>query len=81
MGKRMKVYLPRWTRWMVLGLLVVMWGFVTYTAFFTAQGRRDMGWGMWGFVTAVLVAAGTMMWLMSSGKLPAYIIEEEDDGK
>jgi len=80
MGRRMKVYLPRWTRWMVLGLLAIMWAFVTYSAFFATQARR-MGVAPWALVTALLVLVGGMIWMMSSGKLPAYIIEEEDDGK
>lgn len=74
------MYLPRWTRWMVLGMIAIMWAFVTYIAFFSSHGQRR-GVAAWGLVTAMLVAVGGMIWLMSSGKLPAYIIEEEDEGK
>ncbi len=80
MGRKLKVYLPRWMRSMVLGLLTIMWVFVTYSAFFSTQGQR-VGFAAWALVTALLVVVGGMIWMMSSGKLPAYIIEEEDDGK
>jgi hypothetical protein len=32
----------------------------------------------WAVATIVLALVGVMLWLMSTGRLPAYIIEIED---
>lgn len=79
--RRLKVYLPKWMRGVTTGILALMWGFVTYSAFFTAQGKQELGVIGWAVTSVVLGAVGAMIWAMTSGKLPAYIVEEEDDGK
>lgn len=79
MPRQMKVFLPPWVRWILVPMLALMWGFVTYSAFFTPEGRAEVGLVGWALVTLVLFLIGLMIWLMSSGKLPAYIIESPDD--
>ncbi len=79
MPKRSKVFLPTWIRWVVLPILLVAWGMVTYQTFVWPGGREDLGLVGWVGVTVIVVLVGAMVWLMSSGRLPAYIIEESDD--
>lgn len=57
----------------------VVWGLITYSAFYTEEGRSEVGLVGWLLVSAMIVLIGVMIWLMSSGKLPAYIIEAPDD--
>ncbi|MEX1187454.1 MAG: hypothetical protein WEA80_12760 [Gemmatimonadaceae bacterium] len=79
MAKRMKAYLPKWILWIIVPMLLVMWGFVTYSAFGTASGREELGVIGWLLMTLVFALVGTILGLMASGKLPAYIVELEDD--
>ena len=81
MGRRMKVYLPSYMRWIVLGFLAIAWGLITYQTFVSGTGRQEIGVVGWALITALLVGVGALIWAMASGKLPAYIIEEEDDRK
>ena len=78
MAKKMKVYLPRWVLWILLPLLTLIGGIITYAAFGTASGREELGIVGWLGGTLVLLLVGVMLWLMASGRLPAYIIEVED---
>lgn len=83
MKRRAKVYLARPARRIILPILVLVWGVVTYIAFATPEGRREMDvWG-WLAVSAILVAAGGMVVLASSGRFPMYEVEfeEEETGK
>jgi hypothetical protein len=81
MGRKLKVYLPPYMRWVVTGFLAATWSVITYQTFFTETGRQDPGVLAWALVTALFLAVGALLWAMASGKLPAYIIEEEDDRK
>jgi hypothetical protein len=81
MGRKMKVYLPPYARWIVLGFLAIAWGLITYQVFGTARGREEMGVVGWALITALLLGVGALIWAMATGKLPAYIIEEEDDAR
>jgi type IV secretory pathway TrbF-like protein len=56
-AKKMKVFLPRWVLWILVPVLALIWGIITYAAF---------------------VLVGVMLWLMASGRLPAYVIEVDD---
>ncbi len=78
MTKKMKAFLPRWVLWILLPMLALIWGIVTYAAFGTASGREELGMVGWLGVTLVLVLVAVMLWLMAAGRLPAYIIEIED---
>lgn len=66
--------------WIVLPLLAVVWATITYVTFGTPQGREDPGVVGWLAVTVVVVLIGAMLGLMALGRLPAYIIEVEEDG-
>lgn len=79
MSKQIKVFLPRWVLLIVLPMLGVIWGMITYQVFATAKGREDLGVVGWLGVTLVIVLVGFMLWLMVSRRLPAYLIEIEED--
>lgn len=79
MPRKVKAYLPRWTLWIILPMLGLMWGFVTYSAFATTPGREELGMVGWLLVSLVFLLIAIMMWLMGSGRLPAYVIEIEDE--
>jgi hypothetical protein len=74
-----KAYLPKWQRWLILPMLGLAWLAATYAAFFTEEGRGELGIVGWLLITAVMALAGTLLWLMTSGRLPAYFIEIPDD--
>lgn len=77
MPRRSKVFLPKWMRWFVIPLLLVIWVMITYQAFWTTQGREELGLVGWLGITVICGLIGIVVWLMSSGKLPAYIIEDD----
>lgn len=79
MTKRMKAYLPPWTLRVLLPVLAAVWGVITYVAFGTPQGRSDFGLIGWIGMSIVILLVGVMIWLMASGRLPAYILEIEED--
>lgn len=79
MPRRMKAYLPSWMLWVMLPMLLLIWAFITWSAFGTAQGREELGLIGWLVVSAILVLVGGMFWFMGTGRLPAYILEVEDD--
>lgn len=68
------VYLPAWQKRFVLPLFAAIWFFVTYKQFFS--GAPEMGTAEYLLFTLVFVGAGPVIWLMASGKLPAYVIED-----
>jgi hypothetical protein len=74
----MKAYLPRWALWIMLPVLAVVWGVVTWVTFVAPGGREDPGLAAWLGITAVLILIAIMLWLMGTGRLPAYIIEMDD---
>ena len=69
------VYLPPWQKKFIPPLFAAIWLFTTYQQFFA--GAPEMGTAEYLFFTLVFVGAGSVIWLMASGKLPAYVIEEE----
>ncbi|QQS23252.1 hypothetical protein IPM19_01650 [bacterium] len=79
MKRTKKLYLPKWQRWFLIPLFVVIWSFITYLNFFGPQeAREEMGTIGYVMISIILLGLAVMMWLLSSGKLPAYIIEEDD---
>ena len=62
-------------------LMLLIWGFITYMEFFNPGNEEKMGMVGYGFMTVLFLGLSVMMWLMTSGKLPAYIIEEEKEEK
>ena len=79
MTKRMKAYLPKWILAVVLPILIVVWGLVTYLTFGGDSPHEQLSVAGWAVMTVILVLVGVMLWLMSSGRLPAYIVEVEDE--
>jgi len=79
MPKVRKAYLPKWMAWYAQLFILPIWGFLTYIVFFTEEGRRNPGILIWLMMTLVLGAVSAMLLLMGYRKLPAYIIEEDDD--
>ncbi len=49
--------------------------------FFSAENTDKMGLVGYIFISVLFLGLAVMMWLMTSGKLPAYIIEEEKEEK
>ena len=68
------VYLPAWQKRFVPPLFAAIWLLVTYKQFFS--GAPEMGTAEYLLFTLVFVGAGSVIWLMASGKLPAYVIED-----
>ena len=79
--RRMKVYLPKWVRWMLIPLFAVIWVIMTWGIWGGDEPRaRDDMMGWW-VATIVLAFVAVLIWLMSSGKLPAYEIEVVEDDR
>ena len=57
-------------------LFVSMWLFITYMEFFNPDNSENLGIVGYVFMSLLFLGVGVMMYLMTSGKLPAYIIEE-----
>lgn len=74
-----KVYLPKWQRWFIVPFFVGMWGFITYLEFFSPDNTEKMGVIGYIFMTGLFLGLSVMMWLMTTGKLPAYIMEDDED--
>lgn len=79
MGKIRKVYLPKWITWFTLAMIVPMWGWITYQSLFVGSAESDVGLAGWIVATVVLVLFAVLMVLMGKRKLPAYLLEIEDE--
>lgn len=75
-----KVYLPKWMTWFGLAVLVPMWLWISYRVFLTESGRSDLGLSGWAVTTVVMAVVATIMVLMGKQKLPAYLVEVDEDG-
>lgn len=80
MARMRKVYLPKWMTWFGLGGLVPMWLWISYRVFFTETGRSDLGLAGWVVVTVVMAVFATILMLMGKRKLPAYLVEIDENG-
>ncbi len=78
MKKTKKIFLPRWQRYVITPLFILIWAFITYMEFFSSQAG-EMGTVGYIIMSVVFLGVGLMMWLMTSGKLPAYLIEEDTE--
>ncbi|MFC1653833.1 hypothetical protein ACFL1M_03220 [Patescibacteria group bacterium] len=76
MKTKKRIFLPKWQRWYLVPMMVSIWGFITYMEFFNPSNPEKMGLVGYGFMTVLFLGISVMMWMMTSGKLPAYIIEE-----
>ncbi len=79
MKKVKKVYLPKWQRFFVVPLIFGIWIFITYMEFFNPGNAEKMGLVGYLIMSGVFAGAGVVVWLMTSGKLPSYIIKEEEE--
>lgn len=75
-----KVYLPKWMTWFGLAVLVPMWLWISYRVFLTETGRSDLGLTGWAVVTLVMGIVAAILVLMGKRKLPAYLVEVDEDG-
>lgn len=60
----------------MIPFFIGMWLFLTYMEFFNPENSEKMGVMGYIFMTVLFLGLTVMMWLMTSGRLPAYIIEE-----
>ena len=60
-------------------MFVGLWLFITYMEFFNPKSNDEMGMVGYVFISVLFLGLAVMMWLMTSGKLPSYIIEEEEE--
>jgi len=81
MKTRKKVFLPKWQRWFMVPLFIGLWAFLTYMEFYNPANTNKMGLVGYVFMTALFLGLSVMMYLMTSGKLPAYEIEEKTETK
>ncbi|MDX1624651.1 MAG: hypothetical protein R3199_11815 [Gemmatimonadota bacterium] len=79
MSPMRKVYLPKWITWFGLAFVIPTWLWVTYRVFFTEPGRADLGVDGWVFTTLMMGIVLTILILMGKRKLPAYLLELEED--
>ena len=61
----------------MMPMFALLWALITYLEFFSPEQGE---FGLFGYIVMSLVFLGvaTMMWLMSGGKLPAYILTEDE---
>lgn len=82
MAKKTKqVYLPKWQRWFMIPVFVGIWVLITYNEFFNPNVDDELGWVGYLLLSGIFLGLAVMMWLMTSGKLPAYVMKEEDEGE
>jgi hypothetical protein len=79
MSTTKKIFLPKWQRWFILPFFVGIWLFFTYMEFFNQNNTEKMGLVGYIFMSILFWGLAVMMWLMTSGKLPAYIIKEKKE--
>lgn len=79
--KTTKIYLPKWQRYFIVPLFVTIWAFTAYMEFFSEEAG-EMGTVGFGLMSLIFLGVSVMIWLMTSGRLPAYTMEEEvEDSK
>jgi len=81
MKTRKKIFLPKWQRFFIVPFFIGMWLFLTYMEFFNPENTDKMGIVGYIFMSALFLGLSIMMWLMTSGRLPSYIIEETTEKK
>ncbi len=79
MASEKYLYLPKWQRAFLMPVFVSIWLFVSYMEFFNPEPGEKLGIVGYLFLSLVFLGMGTMMWLMTSGKLPAYIIKTKEE--
>ena len=59
--------------------MVLIWAFITYMEFFNAANDEKMGIIGYVLMSLLFLGIAEIMYLMTSGCLPAYEIEEDKD--
>ena len=77
MAKTKKLFLPKWQRYILLPMMLIIWGLVTYLEFFNDSTVERLGVVGYVLVSILFFGLGVLFWLMTSGRLPAYVITEE----
>lgn len=75
MSPRSKAFLPGWVAWVIVPVVVLAWGLMSWRYHET----DEVALVEYLLVTAILAAVCVMIVLMAAGKLPAYVIEDEED--
>lgn len=81
MKTRKRIFLPKWQRWFIVPFFVGIWVFITYMEFFNPENTDKIGTVGYIFMSVLFLGLAVMMYLMTSGKLPAYIMEETKEKK
>jgi hypothetical protein len=71
-----QIFLPKWQRWFIVPFFIGLWLFFTYMEFYNPENTEKIGIVGYVFMTILFLGLAVMMWLMTSGKLPAYTIKE-----
>ena len=79
MSRIRKVYLPKWMSWFGVVFVLPTWLWVSYRVFLTERGAEDLGLVGWALMTIVMLGVVVVLFLMGHRKLPAYVIEEEEE--
>lgn len=74
-----EIYLPKWQRWYILPLFVFLIGLFTYLEFFSPREQDKMGLIPYILMVALMLFIMGMMWAMTSGRLPAYVLREKKE--
>ena len=77
MAKNKLVFLPSWFSYVFIPLIVVIWGYVTYLEYFDVVSKGELGDLGYSLVSAVFIILMLMIYFMTSGRLPAFIIKED----
>ena len=77
--RRMKAYMPPWIGWVLIPLFIAIWGVVTWMVWLSGEPRDSEDVAGWWMTTIVLLVVSGLILAMASGKLPAYVIEVEED--
>jgi len=75
--KTKRVFLPRWQRWFLIPMFFGIWILITYSEFFGENSRDELGIVGYIIFSFIFLGMSVMFWLMTSGRLPAYLIEEK----
>lgn len=57
------------------------WALITYLEFFSEKNKDELGLIGYLILSVILFSVSIMIWLMTSGKLPAYLIEDGQSNK
>ena len=74
-----RIFLPPWYRWAMIPMMVGIWLFITYLEYFDDANKDKLGLVGYLFMSALFLGLSVMFWFMTNGRLPAYIIEENEE--